>query len=196
MKSVAVFCGSSSGINNNYSGSARDLSRRMYEKGLEVITGGGHVGIMGVIADEIIRLGGRITGVIPQFLVDKEVAHKGLSQMIIVGSMHERKQKIEELSDGFIALPGGFGTLDEFFEIITWAQLSIHKKPIGILNTGGFYNHLINHIFHMVDEGFIARPYLDMVIMESDPDVLLDRMMAYVPKEVDKAKIALGKSYM
>lgn len=196
MKSVAVFCGSSSGNKIDYSVAARELSRIMNEKGLDIITGGGHVGIMGVIADETISLGGRITGVIPQFLVDKEVAHNGLTELIIVDSMHARKQKIEEISDGFIALPGGFGTLDEVFEIITWAQLSIHKKPIGILNSGGYYDNLIKHIRQMVDEGFVARAYLDMVIMEPDPVVLLDRMMAYIPQEIDKAKIALGKNDM
>ena len=168
----------------------------MYEKNLGIITGGGHVGIMGVIADEMIRLGGVITGVIPQFLVDKEVAHNGLTELIIVDSMHTRKKKIEEISDGFIALPGGFGTLDELFEIITWAQLSIHKKPVGILNAGGYYDHLIRHIHHMVREGFVHRDYLNMVVMESDPAILIDKMLSYVPMEVDKAKIALGKDKM
>ena len=196
MKSVAVFCGSSSGNNGEYSGSARILSHIMHEKGIKVITGGGHVGIMGVIADEIIGLGGEITGVIPQFLVDKEVAHKGLTELIIVDSMHDRKKKIEEISDGFIALPGGFGTLDEIFEIITWAQLSIHRKPIGILNSGSYYDNLINHIHHMVREGFVHPGYLDMVIMEPDPEVLIEKMLAYVPKDVDKAGFALGKDKM
>ena len=193
MRSVAVFCGSSSGNNGEYSNSARELSRILFGKGIGVITGGGHVGIMGVIADEIIRLGGEIRGVIPKFLVAKEVAHNGLTELIIVDSMHARKQKILEISEGFIALPGGFGTLDEIFEIITWAQLSIHRKPIGILNSGGYYDHLIRHIRHMVDEDFVDRAYLDMIIMESDPGQLISKMLSFVPKEVDKAKIALNK---
>jgi len=196
MGSFAVFCGSSSGNNGEYSASARELSRIIFKKGFGVITGGGRVGIMGVIADETISLGGRITGVIPQFLVDKEVAHDGLSELIIVDSMHARKQKIEQISDGFIALPGGFGTLDEIFEIITWAQLSIHLKPIGILNSGSYYDNLINHIHHMVREGFVHPGYLDMVIMEPDPEVLIEKMLAYVPKDVDKAGFALGKDKM
>jgi len=193
MRSVAVFCGSSSGNNGEYSDSARELSRILFDRGIGVITGGGHVGIMGVIADEIIRIGGEIRGVIPQFLVDKEVAHNGLTELIIVDSMHTRKQKIVEISDGFIALPGGFGTLDEIFEIITWAQLSIHRKPIGILNSSGYYDSLISHIYHMISEGFVHKAYLDMIIMESDPSQLISRMINYVPKEVDKAKIALNR---
>jgi len=193
MKNIALFCGSSSGSNSQYSEEAKYLTGLLCENKINIITGGGHVGIMGVIADEAIRCGGYITGVIPQFLVDKEVAHQGLNNLITVNSMHERKQKIETLADGFIALPGGFGTLDELFEITTWAQLAIHQNPIGILNSGGFFDNIIAHIHHMVKEGFVAEAYLDMLVIESSPKTLLNRMMTFVPKEVDKAKIALGE---
>ena len=193
MKNVALFCGSSTGNNPEYSESARYLTELLCQKQVNIITGGGHVGIMGVIADETIRRAGNITGVIPQFLVDKEVAHMGLNELIVVNTMHERKQKIESLVDGFIALPGGFGTLDELFEMTTWAQLSLHQNPIGILNSKGFFDNIIAHMHHMVKEGFVNEAYLDMIVIESSPDKLLKRMMEFEPKEVDKAKIALSE---
>lgn len=193
MKNVALFCGSSLGNETEYSDTAQNLTRLLCEKQLNIITGGGHVGIMGVIADETIRCNGHITGVIPQFLVDKEVAHNNLNELLIVSTMHERKQKIESLADGFIALPGGFGTLDELFEMTTWAQLSLHQNPIGILNINGFFDNIIAHIHHMVREGFVNEAYLNLLVIESSPVKLLNRMMEFEPKEVDKAKIALGE---
>ncbi len=192
MKNIALFCGSSAGTNPLYSTVAKELARQFSDQGLNMITGGGWVGIMGVLADEMIKCGGKVTGVIPGFLVDKEVAHKGLSEIIVVNTMHERKKKIEEMADGFIALPGGFGTLDEIFEMITWAQLDLHRKPCGILNINGYYDHLIAHIQHMVQEGYVANGYLDMVIMDKDPKDILQRMTSYSRPILDKAKIALG----
>ncbi len=192
MKNIAVFCGSSAGNNSIYSTGAKDLARFLAAEGITLITGGGWVGIMGVIADEMLLCGGSVIGVIPGFLVDKEVAHKGLSEIIVVETMHDRKKMIEQLADGFIALPGGFGTLDEIFEIITWAQLNIHNKPCGILNVNGFFDNLFEHIHHMVKEGFVANGYLGMIIMDSSPESLLNRMMNYSQPVMDKAKIALG----
>ncbi len=193
MKNIAIFCGSSTGTNPIYSSVAKELARLFYDQGLSMITGGGRVGIMGVLADEMIKCGGKVIGVMPDFLVEKEVAHQGLSQMIVVNTMHERKKMIEELSDGFIALPGGFGTLDEIFEMITWAQLDIHRKPCGILNINGYFDHLIAHIKHMVQEGYVANGYLGMVIMDTDPKDILERMITYSRPILDKAKIALGE---
>jgi len=194
MKSIAVFCGSSAGNDGMYSSVSQELARLLAKEGLRLITGGGRVGIMGVIADEMIRHGGSVVGVIPDFLVEKEVAHEGLEEMIVVGSMHERKQKIVQLADAFIALPGGFGTLDEIFEMITWAQLDIHRNACGILNTGGYYSHLIDHISKMVSEGFVNQGYLDMVLIDTDPGNLLKRIISYQAPELDKALIALGKN--
>lgn len=193
MKNIAVFCGSSTGINPIYSSVARDLARLLASGGHTMITGGGKVGIMGVLADEMIKCGGKVIGVIPGFLVDKEVAHEGLYEMIIVETMHERKQRISEMADGFIALPGGFGTLDEIFEMITWAQLDIHSNACCILNTNGYFDHLIKHIHHMVREGFVANGYLGMVIIDSNPVSILKRIIDYSQPVMDKAKIALGK---
>ncbi len=193
MKNIAVFCGSSAGRNSIYSKAAEELARLLAADSHTLITGGGWVGIMGVISDEMLLCGGSVIGVIPGFLVDKEVAHQSLSEMIVVESMHERKQKIEQLADGFIALPGGFGTLDEIFEMITWAQLAIHHKPCGILNINGYFDHLIEHIHQMVKEGFVDKRYLEMVIFESEPEILLKKMMIFTPPVIDKAEIALGK---
>ena len=193
MKNIAVFCGSSAGRNYIYSKAAEELARLLASENHTLITGGGWVGIMGVIANEMLKNDGKVIGVIPGFLVEKEVAHQGLSEMLVVETMHERKKKIEQLSDGFIALPGGFGTLDEIFEMITWAQLDIHKNACGILNTNGYFDNLIEHIHHMVKEGFVDERYLDMVIIESDPEKLLKRVTNYHPPLIDKAEIALGK---
>lgn len=193
MKSVAIFCGSSAGNCYVYQDVARELTNLLCGKKIKIITGGGHVGLMGVIADEAISINGHIIGVIPQFLVEKEVAHDGLSELLVVDTMHERKQKIVSIADGFIALPGGFGTLDELFEIITWAQLSLHNKPIGILNANGFFDNIIAHIHEMVADGFVDVAYLDLIIIEPEPDILLTRMMSYEAKVVDKAELALGK---
>ena len=191
MKSIALFCGSSSGINGVYSDAAKDLTRIIFENNYKIITGGGHVGVMGIIADQMLELGGHITGVIPEFLVKKEVGHKGLSELFVVDSMHQRKKKIETLADAFIALPGGFGTLDELFEIITWAQLSLHNKPCCIFNVNGFFDNVIKHIHHMVNEGFVHKDYLDLLVIEKDPSKLIKEIMNFQPREVDKAKIAL-----
>jgi uncharacterized protein (TIGR00730 family) len=193
MKTIAIFCGSSKGNNSVYSTAAQELARLLAADSHSMITGGGKIGSMGIIADEMLKNDGKVIGVIPEFLEEKEVAHKGLTEMIVVNSMHERKQTIEKLADAFIALPGGFGTLDEIFEIITWAQLDIHRKPCGILNTNGYFDNIIQHIHHMVKEGFVDERYLDMVIIDSDPENLLKRILSYQAPIIDKAEIALGE---
>ena len=193
MKSVALYCGSSVGNCYTFRDAARELTGLLGEQNIQIITGGGLVGLMGIIADEAIINNYHIIGVIPQFLVEKEVAHRGLSELHVVNSMHERKSKIVNMADGFIALPGGFGTLDELFETITWAQLGIHSKPVGILNVDGFYDRLMAHISHMVKENYVNEAHLDLFIVESDPKILLRRMLDYKPRAVDKAKIALGE---
>jgi uncharacterized protein (TIGR00730 family) len=157
-----------------------------------MVYGGARVGLMGEIASTVIRAKGEVIGVIPKDLVDKEVAHGGLSELRIVGSMHERKSLMAELSDGFIALPGGFGTIEEIFEVITWAQLSFHDKPCGFLNINGYYDHLIKFLDHSVRENFIVPEHRAMIIIDDDPDSLLDKFSGYVPPNIDKAKWILG----
>ena len=141
---------------------------------------------MGILADELLSLGGKATGVIPDFLIAKEVDHKGLTKMIKVGSMHERKQTMSEISDAFIAMPGGMGTLEELAEILTWSQLGLVKKPIGLLNVRGFYNNLINMLNEMVDSGFLKNENRDMLQIQSDPDLLLEALQSYTPVFTEK----------
>src|SRR5918993_5316430 len=155
MKSVAIFCGSSSGTDPLYKVQATALGITLAHQRIEIIYGGAKVGLMGAVADAALSAGGKVTGVIPRFLRSKEIAHKNLTELIIVGSMHERKTKMHELCDGIIALPGGFGTLEELFEILTWAQLGLHKKPIGLLDVNGFYDNLNLLLQTMVHQGFL-----------------------------------------
>src|SRR6185437_14741826 len=173
---LCVFCGSSSGHRSSYRETAAALGRLIAERGIELVYGGGHVGLMGAMADAALGANGRVIGVMPQSLIDREVGHAGLSDMRIVGSMHERKALMVELADGFIALPGGHGTLDEFCEVLTWAQLGIHSKPCGILNMDGYYDSLLALFDHAVDEGFLKAIHRDMIIAEPDPATLLARM--------------------
>src|SRR5471032_2521819 len=150
MKSICVYCGANAGVTPRYAEAARELARALVDENIALVYGGGNVGLMGIIADEVIRLGGRATGVIPEALLQKELGHKDLTQLHIVKDMHERKAMMAELSDGFIAMPGGMGTLEELFEVLTWAQLGFHYKPIGLLNVEGFYDHLIAFVDHLV----------------------------------------------
>lgn len=189
MKRIAVFCGSSSGNNNIYKEHALELGKALAGKSIELVFGGGKVGLMGVLADAALEAGGSVVGVIPGFLNIKEVAHKGVSELITVSSMHERKALIYDMSDGFIALPGGFGTLDELFETLTWGQLGLHRKPVGIFNINGYFSDVLQAINSMVREGFLKEINRDMV-MESDRiGELLERMETYrapsVPKWID-----------
>lgn len=182
MKSVAVFCGSHTGNSPEYADLARALGREIATRNLTLVFGGGRVGLMGVVADAALQAGGEVIGVIPQALMDKELGHTGVSQLRITGSMHERKAVMEQEAEGFIALPGGFGTLDEFCEIVTWAQLGIHQKPCGLLDTSSrFFRHLRAFFDDAVEAGFVRADHRAMVLEDTDPAALLDRMIAWMP---------------
>jgi uncharacterized protein (TIGR00730 family) len=193
MNRVCIFCGSSKGGRDIYVQSARQMGAALAGRGLELVYGGGHVGLMGAAADGTLAAGGRVIGVIPKALDEKELTHKGLTELHVVGSMHERKAMMAELSDGFIALPGGFGTLDEFAEIVTWAQLGIHQKPMGMLNVAGYFDTLLAFFDHSVAEGFVRDTHRAMVLTAAQPEHLLDMMLAYqpvyTPKWVDKSEM-------
>lgn len=186
MKSLCVYCGSSVGASPSYADAARLLAKVFVDSNISLVYGGGKVGLMGVIADEVLRLGGEATGVIPKALMDKEVGHGGLTRLHIVKDMHERKAMMAGLSDGFIAMPGGIGTLEELFEIFTWSQLGLHDKPIGLLNVGGFYNGLTAFLQHVVDEKFLKAEQASLLIHESDPALLVARLKSHVPQPHDK----------
>ena len=188
-----MFCGSSPGNNPEYRETARNLGRILAGRNIELVFGGGRVGLMNEIANTVLGAGGRVTGVIPQSLVDREVAHTGISELRVTGSMHERKALMAELSDGFIALPGGIGTFEEFMEIITWGQLGFHRKPCGLLNTLGFYDGLLEFLDHAVREGFLHDANRDSILVSESPEELLDLFTAYIPPSVDKAEKALGE---
>ena len=176
MKAVCVYCGSASGIHPAYAEGARQLAATLVSQQLSLVYGGGNVGLMGIIADEVMRLGGHVTGVIPQALMDKEVGHSNLSQLHIVRNMHERKALMAELSDAFIAMPGGIGTLEELFEIFTWSQLGFHDKPLGLLNINRFYDTLLDFLQHTNQQGFLRDGHLQLLHAESDPDALLEKL--------------------
>jgi hypothetical protein len=184
VKSLCVFCGSSEGRDPAFADAARALGRELAVRGVGLVYGGGNVGLMGVIADAALEAGGRVTGVIPRPLVDREVAHAGLTDLRVVGSMHERKALMAELADGFIAMPGGFGTLEEIAEAITWTQLGVHVKPCGLLNTAGFYDGLLAFVAHANDERFIKASNRDIVLADTDPVRLLDRLDAWQPPDL------------
>jgi len=192
LKRLCVFCGSSFGVNPAYVKAAIDLGNAIAKRNICLVYGGARVGLMGEIASTVIRAKGEVIGVIPKDLVDKEVAHGGLSDLRIVESMHERKALMAELSDGFIALPGGFGTIEEIFEVITWAQLSFHDKPCGFLNINGYYDHLIKFIDHSLKENFIVPEHRAMILIDDDPESLLEKFLNYEPPIIDKAKWILG----
>ncbi len=179
MKSVCVFCGSRAGEDPAYAEAARALGETIAEAGIRLVYGGGHVGLMGVVADAALAAGGAVTGVMPKALVDREIAHTGLTELHVVGSMHERKATMSDLSEGFVALPGGTGTLEEFFEVLTWAQLGEHAKPCGLLNVAGYYDPLLAVFDHMVDRGFLAQHHRAMVLVENAPKALLERFGRY-----------------
>jgi uncharacterized protein (TIGR00730 family) len=183
---LCVFCGSNPGTRPEYLAAAADFGRRVAERGLGLVYGGGSVGLMGVLADSALAAGGEVIGVIPQNLWDRELGHKGLTRLQIVESMHERKAVMASLSDGFIALPGGIGTFEELFEVWTWAQLGVHRKPCGLLDVEGFYTRLLHFIDHCVDEQFIRPAHRAMLLVESDAERLLDRLLDYVPPTVEK----------
>lgn len=177
---ICVFTGSRDGRYPGYAEAARQLGRGLVERDLGLVYGGGNVGLMKVIADTVLELGGHVTGVIPDSLVSREVAHRGLSDLRIVQSMHERKAMMAELSDGFIAMPGGIGTMEEFFEVLSWAQLGIHRKPCGLLNTGGYYDPLIEFLDHAVEHDFLKQKHRSLLILAREPPEILSRFEAFI----------------
>lgn len=186
MKSITVFCGSSFGSDDIYKEQATLLGQTLAKQGIQLIYGGADVGLMGAVADGALNAGGKVIGVLPQFLQSKEIAHKQLTELVLVETMHERKTRMNELCDGVIVLPGGYGTLEEFFEMITWAQLGLHQKPIGILNTGGFYDDLIRMVQTMVDKGFLKQINRDMLLISNGIEKLLEMMRNYQAPTVGK----------
>jgi uncharacterized protein (TIGR00730 family) len=176
MPSICVFCGSSSGTDERYVAAARKLATKMAASGHTLVFGGGKVGLMGVVADEMLRQSGKVIGIIPQFLYKREVGHDGITQLEIVQSMHERKKRMAELSNAFIAMPGGWGTLEELAEILTWRQLGLISQPVGILNVNSFFDPLLDQFQYMVDQGFLASGNRDLLIVADDPAVLVDRL--------------------
>ena len=186
MTRICVFTGSSPGRRPEYREAAAALGQELARRGVGLVYGGSHVGLMGVLADAALAAGGTVVGVIPSALVDKELAHTGLSELRVVGSMHERKATMADLAEGFVALPGGWGTLDELFEILTWAQLGFHRKPCGLLNTAGYFDPLLAFVRHSVAEGFVRREYVDAVAVDGEPGALLDRLAFHRPPSVEK----------
>lgn len=190
IKRLCVFCGSSSGSNPVYNDAAIIFGNALADNAIELVYGGGRLGLMGAIADTMLERGGKVIGVIPDFLVGKEVAHTGLSQLIVVESMHRRKAKMADLADGFVAMPGGFGTFEEFVEVLTWSMLGFHAKPCALLNVNGFYDRMLAMFDHAVGEGFVPSRHRDMVLVESDPITMVARLQTYQhttpPKFSDK----------
>ena len=181
MKRLCVFCGSRGGAAPIYAEMTRQLGRTMASRGLGLVFGGGHVGLMGALADVLLQSGGEVIGVIPQGLVDRELAHQGCTQLHITRSMHERKAVMADLADAFVALPGGFGTLDETFEMLTWAQLGLHGKPVGLLNVNGYFDALLAFLDHTVREGFIKPAHRQLLLAAASSDVLLDALLQAKP---------------
>ncbi|MEI6509310.1 MAG: TIGR00730 family Rossman fold protein [Bacteroidota bacterium] len=186
MKSIAVYCGSSKGDEGIFSEYAKQLAQELYKNNLGLVYGGGNVGLMGVIADEMLRLGGEVIGVIPKQLFEYEVGHKGITELIVVGNMHERKMKIFELCDACIAMPGGVGTMEEIFEAFTWTQLGFHRKPVGVLNVNGFYNLLDDLLNNMVQHKFLKQEHKSVLLFDENPESLVDRIINYKFEYKDK----------
>ena len=177
MRSICVFCGASAGHDPLYAATAGALGRELAARSIELVTGGGKVGLMGVVADAALGAGGRVTGVIPRSLEEREVAHHGLTRLHVVETLHERKALMHDLSDAFVALPGGFGTLDELFEAVTWAQLGIHAKPIGLVNPGGYFDDLLAFVEGATAQGFVSRTNRVLLTVREDVPVLLDALV-------------------
>lgn len=184
MKSICVYCGSSLGSNPIFAEGAKKLAAALVEKNINLVYGGGNVGLMKVIADEVIALGGHVTGVIPQALLDMEVGHRQVHTLHVVNNMHERKALMAELSDGFIAMPGGIGTLEELFEMLTWLQLNFHQKPIGLYNVDGFYDLLIDFLQHTVQKQFLKPEHFQLLSIEKNPQLLLNQLQNFLDSPV------------
>jgi uncharacterized protein (TIGR00730 family) len=188
---ICVFCGASPGARPAYREAAAELARVLVGERIGVVFGGGGVGLMGALADSVLAEGGEVTGVIPRALVDREIAHRDVTDMRVVGSMHERKALMAELSDAFIALPGGIGTLEELFEVYTWAQLGLHQKPCALMNVEGYYDAIAAFLAHAVEERFLRQETRDLLMVETDPPALVDRLRTFepqaeVPKWIDR----------
>ena len=186
MKSICVFCGSSMGFHPIYKKSAIDLGKRIADEKIKLIYGGGSVGLMGVLADTVMEYGGEVVGIIPRFLYEKEVGHDGVNELIIVDSMHERKQKMAELSHAFIAMPGGIGTMEELFEIFTWSQLALIKKPVALFNVNHFFDDIMNFLSKMVKNGFLKIETFKSLINSKNVHEMLAKLLAYNYKETPK----------
>ncbi|KMJ46557.1 TIGR00730 family Rossman fold protein [Xenorhabdus khoisanae] len=184
VKSIAVYCGSSLGISEIYKESAISFAKELVKRDITLVYGGASVGIMGTVADTVLKAGGKVIGVIPTLLEEREISHKNLSELHVVETMHQRKSKMIELAEGFVALPGGFGTLEEFSEVFTWSMIGLNSKPCGILNINQFYDPLISMIDRMADEQFLQEKYRHMAIVEQDPALLLDRFNDYIVPSV------------
>ena len=181
MKRICVYCGSSFGNNPIYTAMAKAMGEAIAKRGDALVYGGGKVGLMGVVADAALDAGGEVIGIMPKFLADNEIAHKRLTELRVVDTMHSRKEMMLRIADAIIALPGGWGTYDELAEAVTWAQLGLHDKPIGVLNVAGFFNPLIMQMDHAIAEGFVRPAHRDLLIIDEDIDTLLSRIDAYVP---------------
>lgn len=186
MNSVCVFCGSSRGKRAEYADAARELGTEMARRSFRLVYGGSHVGLMGLLADACLAGGGSVVGVIPHKMVEREVAHDRLTELFVVDTMHERKAKMSDLADGFIAMPGGIGTLEEFFEIYTWGQLGYHAKPYCLLNAAGYYDQLLAALDHAVNEGFVKPAHRDAVLVSENPTDALDQLESHRPRTVSK----------
>jgi uncharacterized protein (TIGR00730 family) len=186
LRAICVYCGSNPGNRSEYAAAAQALGRLLVDEGIRLVYGGGRVGLMGVIAEAVMAAGGEAIGIIPAALDRREIAHRGVTELRIVGSMHERKALMNELSDGFIALPGGFGTFEELCEMLTWSQLGIHDKPVGLLNVAGFYDPFLRLLDHAVAERFLHPDHRSLLLSDIDAPTLLDRMRAFVPPATPK----------
>jgi hypothetical protein len=186
LKSVAVYCASSPGFDVAYARAAGRLGTMLAERGMKIVYGGGHVGLMGVVADAALSAGGEVHGIITRALQAKELAHHGLTSLAVAETMHERKAAMADAADAFVMLPGGFGTFDEFFEVVTWTQLGIHVKPCGVLDVAGFFTPLRGQLDAMTSAGFLRAEHRDMILIDEDPAALLDRLAAWVPPAVPK----------
>lgn len=194
MKSVCIYCGSSTGNRPEYAQAARDMGRALADSGLALVYGGGKVGLMGMVADAVLAHGGTAIGVIPDALMQKEVGHLGLTELHVVRNMHERKQMMADRSDAFIAMPGGVGTYEELFETFTWLQLGYHAKPVGLLNVAGFYDGMLQFLRHAVGEGFLKTEHADLLHVADTPAGILDRLASAPRVRVDKWEEARDKT--
>ena len=186
MDAICVYCGSSPGTDPRHAEVARDFGTALARRNLRLVYGGGNVGLMGEVANATLAAGGTVTGIIPERLWEKEVGHRGLTDLFVVPTMHARKARMVELSDAFVALPGGFGTLDELFEVLTWQQIGYHQKPVGLLNVNGYYDGLIAFARHAHAQGFVRKDHLDSMIVDTDIESLLDTLIHSKPVQVEK----------